>query len=190
MIIFRHVRMNRCAGGTDCIIYGMFSVKKVRLTFTSLSCFCVTASCKATLTFRGITVHHFIVNLTLFTELLLRVFFLHSKGRIPKLWPTKKHIKDKDRWRCLSAQTPLLKWLLSTTEVHHWRDEKKNACWEKCFKNSRNFVLVWCLYLCFVVMHTGWDARTMKSRNNHLLLQTVYLSFIVCLFLQQLRTSV
>lgn len=79
MIIFRHVRMNGCAVGADCILYGMFSVKKVRLTFNSLSWFCVTASCKAMLTFRGITVHRFIVNLTLFTELLLRVFFLHSK---------------------------------------------------------------------------------------------------------------
>lgn len=139
-------------GGADCILYGMFSVKNVRLTLTSLSCFRVTASCKAMLTFRGITVHHFIVNLTLFTELLLRIFSFILKEKFQSCDPRKSALRTR-----IGGDVFQLK-------LHFWNDyyPPLNYIIEEMKKmhvgksasriqeaSPRVFVLVWCLYLCF-----------------------------------------
>lgn len=148
--------------------------------------------------------HHFSVSPTKkvnssFTELRLTfLFFCHSKGRNPKLWPTQKHtVTDV---RSLHFKLTIL-WLFFLSFFYEEKKlhlhEKTQACWKKVLQDFNFtmsvciilYALVWCSYLCIMWRRTQVEmtgsTRAKQSicsnwQNLPLELLTIIITIIIC----------
>lgn len=117
-------------GGVDCILFGMFNVEKKNnrgwnhLYFLLAFIYCqALCDCHPAVEHRQCSTTAQLKVKASFTELRLTffVFFRHSEGRNPKLWPTQKHtVQDKGAVVAVTARSCPLFFLSAQTPWTHF----------------------------------------------------------------------